>query len=256
MLSFLINNYLDEANLSLSSGTVNAQFPLSNLKNSATVKKFRTTTNTCKVVIDLQQTRDIDAVAVHGDSTQSLGVTSVGVKFSLNTDFSGYTQFTIPLDADSGMGFVLLPSSQSYRYIELEMSGNGSFVELSNVYVGKRQTLEINSFDTNSFEFYFKDNSSVSQNDYGQKFINVRNKVKCLGGDINTCTKAEQNQIDKVFQYHRITKPLWVIVDDAENFMIDGKYKLSIYGYLTNLPKWQPVGGPHWNTSLEFEQVV
>lgn len=256
MLTFLVENYLDDSELSLSSGTANAQFPLNNIKNHTTVKKFRSTTNTCKIVVDLQQTRNIDSIAIHGDSTASLGVTSCGVRFSLTLDFSSYTQEMVTLNAQYGMGYLLKPNQVSYRYVELEFVGNGSFVEVSNIYIGLKEELLINNLSVASFQYGFDDNSDVSKNEYGQRFINVKNRLKNISGSINTCTREEQEQLEDIFDYHGITSPFWIIVDKESGSMADGEYKLTMYGYLTEMPDWKAVNGLYWDTSIKMQQVI
>lgn len=256
MLTFLVENYLDGSNLSLSEGTVNAQFPLNNIKNSTTVKKFRTTTNTCKIVVDLLQTRNIDSLAIHGDSTTTLGLTSCGVRFSLTLDFSGYTQEMITLNAQYNMGYLLKPSPVSYRYVEFEFEGNGDYVEVSNIYIGLREDLTINNISTSSFQYGFDDNSDVSKNEYGQRFINVKNRLKNISGAINTCNREEQEQLEDIFDYHGTTLPFWIIVDKESGSMADGEYKLTMYGYLTEMPDWKAVNGLHWDTSIKMQQVI
>lgn len=255
-LIFLSENYVDEANLSLTLGTTNAQFPLANIKNEATVKKFRSVENSIRIVFDLQQTRSIDSIALTGDATQSLGLTSASVKFSLTTDFSSFTAVNIPLNAQYGMGYYLWSSTMSYRYAELTLTGNGSFCELSNIFIGERIELLQNSLAIGSFTYSHRNNSSISNNDYGQKFINVRNNVKILSGGIDYCNRAEHEVLDDMLVRHQTHLPIWMIVDKDSEAMADGEYKLSIYGYLTTLPKWNASGGKHFNTDISIQQAV
>lgn len=255
-LVFLSENYVDEANLSLSVGTANAQFPLSNIKNTTTVKKLRTVENSVKIVVDMQQTRTINSIALSGDATQSLGLTAAGVKFSLTTDFSSFTSVNIPLSGSYGMGYYLWPSDLSYRFAEITLTGTGSFCELSNVFIGKRIELFQNSLAIGSFSYSRKDNSNSMANDYGQKFINKRNQVKTLAGGIDFCNRDEHETIDDMLMYHNINLPLWMIVDKDSEAMADGNYKLSIYGFLTSQPKWSASGGQHYSTQITVEQVV
>lgn len=253
---FLSENYTDEANLSLTVGTANAQYPLSNIKNHTTVKKFRSIENSVKIVIDMQQTRSIDSVALHGDSTQTLGLTAASIKFSLTTDFSSFTAIPIALSAEHGFGYYLAPSVLSYRYAELTLTGNGSFCELSNIFIGSKINIEQNSLAIGSFKYGYMDKSSSASNDYGQRFINTRNKTKYLSGGIDNCTKDEQEELDDMLMRHVTTLPLWVIVDKDSEGMNDGQYKLACYGYLASAPSWSAVGGRHYNTDIRINQVV
>lgn len=253
---FLSENYVDESNLSLTLGTANAQFPLSNIKNHTTVKKFRSLENSIKIVIDMQQTRNIDSIAIHGDSTQSLGLTAASIKFSLTLDFSSFTTIPITLNAEHGFGYYLAPSNMSYRYAELTLTGNGSYCELSNIFIGSKIFVEQNSLSIGSFRYGYTDRSSSQSNDYGQRFINNRNKTKYLSGGIDNCTKDEQEQIDDMLIRHLTVLPLWIIVDKDSEGMNDGAHKLACYGYLASAPSWSAVGGRHYNTDIRINQVV
>jgi hypothetical protein len=255
-LIFLSENYVDEANLSLNLGTANAQFPLSNIKNQATVKKFRSVENSIKIVIDLQQTRSIDSIAITGDATQTLGITTASIKLSLTTDFTGFTAVPVPIDAQYGMGYYMWSTMQSYRYAELTITGNGTFCELSNIFIGERIELLQNAISISSFSYSYKDNSSVANNDYGQKFINVRNNVKVLAGSIDYCNRDEQELLDNMLIRHQIHLPIWMIVDKESSAIVDGNYKLSVYGYVTNAPKWGAAGGKHFNTDISIQQAI
>jgi hypothetical protein len=255
-LIFLSENYVDEANLSLTLGTANAQFPLLNIKNESTVKKFRSVENSIKVVIDMQQTRSLDSIAIAGDSTQTLGLTAASVKFSLTLDFSGFAAVNIPLDAQYGMGYYLWPSTMSYRYAELTLTGTGSFCELSNIFIGERIELLQNSISVGSFNYSHRDNSRISSNDYGQKFIDVRNNVKVLSGNIDYCNRTEHELLDDMLVRHQQHLPIWMIVDKDSEAMASGNYKLAIYGYLSTMPKWGASGGQHFNTDISIQQVV
>lgn len=255
-LIFLSENYVDESSLSLSLGTQNAQFPLANIKNEATVKKFRSLENTVKIVIDMQQTRTIDSISFVGDATQTLGITTASVKFSLTTDFSGFTAVNIPLDAQYGMGYYLWPSTMSYRYAELSITGNGSFCELSNIFIGQRLELTQNSLSIGSFNYGYKDNSTAMSNDYGQKFINNRNKVKSISGRIENCNITEHEIIDDMLIRHMNNLPVWLIVDQDSQAITDGNYKLAIYGYFSGNVKWSAAGGKHYSTDINVNQVI
>lgn len=255
-LIFLSENYTDEANMQLTTGSANAQFPLNNIKNDSTVKKFRSVENSVVIRIDMQQTRTINSVALTGDATQSLGLTTASIRFSLTTDFTGFTSQNIPLSAEYGMGYYLWDNNMSYRYAELTLTGNGTFCELSNLFIGERIELLQQSISLNSFTYSTKDNSSVSKNDYGQKFINVRNKVKTLSGGIDNCNRTEHEILDNMLIRHQTHIPIWMIIDKDSEGMADGNYKLSIYGYLTTTPKWNAIGGRHYNTDISIEQAI
>lgn len=253
-ISFLSDNLVDSAVIELTTGTANAQFPLANMKIEAAAKKFRSLENDVVIRFDLQETRTIDAIALHGDTNGTLGLTSASVRTSLTTDFSSSTVTSVPLSAEHLMGYVYL-ESVDHRYVELTLSGTGVFAEVSNIFIGERIELLQQNLSIGSFEYGQIDQSKVAKNDYGQKFIDKRNKIKTLGGNLEFCIKSEQKELDDMFIKHGKSQPLWMIVDKDGAGMIDGEYKLTIYGYMGTRPKWSASGGQTYNCSVDIEQA-
>lgn len=254
-INFLSENLAKSAVLTLTTGTENAQFPLENIKNDAAAVKFRSVENDVVIVFDLQQTRTIDAIALGGDTNGTLGLTTASVKTSLTTDFSASTAQNIPLSGDNLIGYLFFTSPVDHRYVELTLSGTGSFVEVSNIFIGERIELIYQNLSISSFNYGQSDKSDVRENDYGQKFINKRNKIKYLSGDINFATKAEQEVLDNMFTRHGKSEPLWMIVDKDGAAMNDGQFKLAVYGYLPDRPNWSASGGQTYNATVRVDQA-
>lgn len=253
-INFLSRNLVRAANISLTTGTENAQFPLSNILNDSPAIKFRSQENTVVILFDLLVTSTINAVALHGDTNADLGLTSASFKTSLTTDFSSSTPVTIPLNAAERLGFALT-EGVNHRYLELTLTGGGGFCELSNVFIGERVELPQQNLSIGSFEYGYIDLSSISRNDYGQFFIDKRNQIKQLGGSLEHCLKSEQAELDAIWARHGKSLPLWVIVDKDGVATEQGKEALTIYGYLNDVPQWKSGGGQTWNTSLEVTQA-
>lgn len=253
-ISFLSDNLLNDAIVTLDTGTENAQFPLKNIKNDATAVKFRSLENDVVILVDLQQTRTIDSFAIHGDSNEEFGITSVSIKTSLTTDFSGATAIPIPVSAENLIGYEFI-TSVDHRFVEITLSGSGSFVEVSNIFIGARVNLEQNNLSIGSFRYGFTDRSTVNTNKYGQRFVDKRNALKFVGGKLEFCTKTEQEQLDEIFLRHKRSVPLWMIVDKEGTGMNSGKYKLTVYGYLQDVPLWTANGGQHYSADVRVNQA-
>ena len=253
-ISFLSDNYVDDATISLSTGTEYAQFPLIDLKNEATAVKFRSLENSIVIVFDLLQTRTIDTVALHGDTNGDLGMTTASVKTSLTTDFSSATAIPISLSGEHIMGYEYI-TAVSHRYVELTLSGTGVYAELSNIFIGERIELLQQNISIDSFNYGQVDLSKSSSNNHGQKFVDKFPNIKNLGGNIDFCVKAEQKELDDMFTKHGSSESLWMIVDKDGAGMTDGEYKLTIYGYMTSRPKWSASGGQTYNCSIRMVQA-
>lgn len=254
-INFLSENLTDNATFSLTSGTENAQFPLTNLINNTTTKKFRTVGNTAVMVIDLLQVRTIDTFALVGDATGSLGVTTVSIKTSVTNDFSLSTLIPISLSSEHNIGYDFI-TSVSHRYVEVTITGTGSYIELSKLFVGERINLSNISFSLDSFGYGHNDLSNVENNDYGQRFIDKRNKVKLLNGSLDFASLTETETLDDMFLQHGISEPLWVILDPDSEAMNDGQFRLSLYAYMDKMPKWTAQGGKHYSAAMKLSEVI
>lgn len=254
-LKVFATNFVDDAVITISSGSANAQFPLSNLKNESPSRKFRSVGNSVVLMFDLIQTRALDSALFVGDPLSGLDVTSIVVKTSVNTDFSGSPTNTVTLDGLNNFGYVLF-TEVSHRYVQISFTGNGTFSQVSNIFLGKQLDLLTNNFSISSFGYGSADRSSVTKNDYGQRFIDRRNIQKFLDGSIELATKGEQEDLDDIFNEVGTSAPLWLMVDSAGAAMNSGQGKLSIYGYLEKLPSWSAAGGQLWSTSLSIEAAV
>lgn len=254
-INFLYENYVDEATLTITTGAANAQFPISNIKIDTTTKKFRSTGNTVVFTVDLLQTRDIDTFAIVGDTTTGLGVTAVSIKTSVTNDFSLSTSIPITLNSEFNIGYEFI-TEVSHRYVQVTLTGNGSYAEISNIFIGSKLNLPLNSFSIQSFRYRHDDLSSVVSNDYGQQFINVLPYRKRLVGTMEYCTQSEVDELDTMFLSKGRHLPLWIILDPDSEAMTDGAYKLAMYCYLEKMPSWNAAGGKLFNTSLELNQVV
>lgn len=256
-INFLSRNLIDNSDITVDTGTENAQFPLSNIFNESTAVKVRFDSTTVILIIDLQENTEIDSVAVHGETNQDLGITSASYRYSINTDFTSSPVNVIGLNSENRQGFSLLSSSVVCRYVELTLTG-GSFVELSNLFIGKRVNLPFMNITKTSFKFNYIDKSDLDQNDYGQVFVDKRNQIKALGGGLQFLTPDEFDQVDEILRRHGKSSPFWLIVDEnvgSAGSITDALYRLTIYGYFQRGGSWDKEGGLLWSTNINLVQA-
>lgn len=254
-ISFLSENLVDDATLSLTTGTENAQFPLVNIKNDSPSVKFRSVGATAVIVFDLLVTRDIQYVALAADPGAGFLITSASFKTSVTTDFSLSSANTIDLSNQQGIGFKKI-STVNHRYVQLTLVGSGGFAEIGKVFIGTSVNLPQNSLSIGSFKYGYNDRSVVRSNKYGQKFIDRLNTTKYLGGTIEFCTQAEQEELDNMLLDKGESYPLWMIVDEESDAMTDGNFKLTIYGYVEGDLEWNASGGQLYSTSINIKQAI
>jgi hypothetical protein len=254
-ITFLSRNLFDNATISLTTGTENSQFPLVNLKNDSPSVKFRSVGSTAVVLIDLLTTQAIDHVAIAADPADLFLISSATFKTSTTTDFSMSPTNTITLSSEHSIGYKSI-TEVTHRYVELTIVGSGGFAELGKVFVGKAINIPQNGISISSFSYGYDDKSVIKKNKYDQRFIDRLNTVKSLGGSIEYCTKAEQEEIDDMLIRHAKSVPIWVITDPDSEAMNEGQYKLAIYGYLDNQIKWSASGGQLYSTSIDVSQAI
>lgn len=255
-LTFLPDNRLIGSTLSMVVGTENAQFPLTNIEKDFTTKVFRSNETTVEILVDLQATATIDAFAIVGSSSTGMGFTTMSIQGSGSTDFSGSDVIPIDVSAEHNFGFSLF-TGVAFRFWKLTITrSSGSFIELSNFYLGSKTQLTQNGFASSSFTYVNISNARISHNRFGQKFIDRYNNVKALAGDIEFCNSAEFDAIDAVFIQHGTTTPLWVITDPTGVLATDGEFIFSGYFYLEDHPEWQGVNTGLFNTSITLTEAT
>jgi hypothetical protein len=112
------------------------------------------------------------------------------------------------------------------------------------------------NFSIDSFNYGYRDMSEIANNDFGQRFVNQRHKIKLLSGSLEFATQSEQETLDNMFINHGISQPLWVILDSNSNAIVDGQFKLSMYCYIDSISNWTSNGGKHYSASIQTSEVV
>lgn len=253
-LTFLSENFVDDSTVSVLTGDTDAQFPVENIKDIRTTKVFRSVSNTVEIQIDLLVTQTIDSFAIVGSSVDGLGFTSLVIKGSGSTDFSGSTPITIDLNAENNIGFKLF-DAVPFRFWKLEFTGTGSFTEVSNIFLGAKEQLGTNSFSLSSFRYKNKDNSRIRRNSFNQPFIDKRARIKEIQGRIQHMNQTEYSIVNDIIVRHGTTEPIWILNDPEGCSAEDGEFVFSFYGLLTAMPSISYSGYGLYNASLNLEQI-
>lgn len=253
-LAILTNNYVDGADLSVITGTPNAQFPVDNIKEPFTTKKFRANGNTIEILVDLNQTRTIDTFAVTGDAITGLGFTTISIFGSGSTDFTGATEIPITVNSEYNFGFEFF-TAVDYRFWKVKITTTVTG-EISNIYLGERSELTENGISQSSLNYSTSDNSTVSNNRYGQSFVNTFNRIKTISGEIEFCNKQEFELLEDIWLYHGRNRPLWFILDPNGTSVTNGQYVFSMYSYIDEDFVWSNAGAGLYNVALALRQVI
>ncbi len=255
-LTFLADNLILDADFSMVVGTENAQFPLTNIKHDFTTKVFRSNETTVEILVDLKSTMTIDAFALVGSSVDGIGLGDISIQGSGSTDFSGASTISIDVDASHNFGFKLF-TGVAFRYWKLIITNTaGSYVELSNIYLGVKTQLLTNGFSNSSFSYTSTDNVNIKRNRFGQRFIDKFNRSNAFSGTVQHATQAEFTEINDVFMQQGKTIPLFFILDPDGTTATDGEFLYSGFFYLDNDPSWTLSGPQLYNISITLSEAT
>ena len=256
-IKFLSENEVLTSSISVTTGVESAQFPLDNIKNNFTTKQARVTTigGTCVLVFQLQTDEVIDTVAVVPDSITGFGYTAASVKTSLTADFTQATPVSIDIDVSLDFGIVTLTDTAPARFVEITFAGAAGFAEISKVFIGSAVNLDT-SFSRESFSRTVNRNDVVTENPFGNRFVDIRNSRISMQGTLPLITAEQLLIIEDLFARHNGYLPIWVIVDENNDFLNDGKFRLSLYSYFNNIFTHGVVGGGFFNIQLDFVEAI
>jgi hypothetical protein len=256
-LKFLSENFLTQynSNLSMVVGTENNNFPLSNLKRKFTTKVFRSNENNCEILIDMLQLRECDNFVAVGSAITGFGSTTITIQGSATTNFTGVTPISVDINTDHNIAKASF-NPVSVRYWKINISGTGSYCELSNLFIGKAEILENNSISVSSFRLRTNDRSTTRTNQYGQEFTDKRNKQRSIRGTIQYCNKEEVETLENILLRHTDRTPIWVMIDCNNTIADDGEFRYSGYFSYIGGINWSSTGVGLFNISLRFDEVV
>jgi len=255
-LTFLPDNRVIGSTLSMVVGSENASFPLTNIEKDFTTQVFRSNETTVEILIDLQATATIDAFAIVGSSSTGMGFTTMSIQGSGSTDFTSATVIPIDVSAEHNFGFSLF-TGVAFRFWKMTITrSTGTFIELSNIYLGTKSQLLQNGFSSASFVYTNISNAKITKNRFGQKFIDRYNNINEIVGSIEFCNSAEFDAINDIYLQHGKTTPLWVIPDPTSVLATDGKFIFSGYYYFKNNSKWKSVTTGLFTTSITLTEAT
>jgi hypothetical protein len=234
--------------------TENAQYPVENMQDSRTTKVFRSTNASANVVIDFGSATSIDTIAFKAASTGSIGWTG-DLTLEMNaTDSWGAPSFTTTITPNTTFkrGYKTF-ASQSYRYARLVATGS-SYVEFANFFLGEYVQLSDNSIDY-GWDHSYDDLTKGSFNRYGQGFFDENIKQMDLTAKFKYLNKTELATIQDMFNYHGISKPLWVVIDENEA-IVDEKERFINQYTLKRLPSYNNSGFGLFDTSFTLVEVM
>jgi hypothetical protein len=249
-LQFFSGNLIDQATFTPS--TENLNFPTSNLKDARRSKVFRTTSNTSTLILDFQETSEIDSIFIVDNPRNGFGIST------LSFDLNATSNFTSPAYTDSltfstihGLGYKIF-TQQDYRFARLNMTSALGYCELSKVFLGKH--IDLGRGPNFNWSYQNKDISTSRENRYGQKFIDIIGRQKVLNIALSLLNKDQLDQIFQIYDDKGTTKPLFVTIGD--DTMVNDHRRFSGMVYINSVPTITNTSFGRYSLSLSFEEAM
>jgi hypothetical protein len=224
------SNLIDQSTITAS--TVNALFPASNLKDYRRSKVYRSTTNSDNIVIDFNETSEVDSFFVVADKRAGFGFSTITLEFNAtNTWGAPAATESITFSDIHGVGFKEF-TTKSYRFCRIVLTSTLGYCELSYVYLGKRMDLGRSI----SFGWTYKDDelSTKKTNRYGQLFTDVILRQKTISGALRLLDKDMLEKFFAIYDECGETKPFFLRLGCDE--MIDDPRRFSGMVFFTDIP--------------------
>lgn len=252
-IKFYSGNLVDQA--SLASSSENALFPLTNLQDARRTKVFRSNSNADTVVLDFQQTSDIDSLFVASNPFDGFGVSTISIDLNATNSWGApaYSD-TLTWSTIHGVGYNEFTVMQSYRFARLSLASTLGYCELSKLFIGKKISLLNDRSINYGWNYQSKDNSKIQENRYGQKFSDVINRQRVFDISFSNINKDQLDQLFEIYDDKGLTKPFFVRIGCDE--MINEKRRFAGMVYLNSIPQITNRFFNNYSLSMTLEEAM
>lgn len=244
-------NLVDQSVLTAS--TVNANFPVNNIKDERRSKVFRSTSNSDEVVFDFGETSDVNTIFIVPDKRYGFGVTAVTIEFNgANSWGAPAATETMTLSEEFGLGFKEFTTTHSYRFCRLVLTSTLGYCEIANVFLGKK----LNISKSINFGWTYKDAELVNQkaNRYGQVFSDIISRQKVINCTLKYLSKDDLDQFFLAYDSKGESKPLFIKIGCDE--MINDYRRFSGMVYFQDVPSITNTHFNKYSVSMTFKEAM
>lgn len=252
MISFYSDNLVDQANVTVSSE--NLLFPKSNLKDSRRTKIFRSNSNSDSIVFDFQETSIVDSILLVDDHRNGFGFSIAILEMNGTNEWSdpAFSQ-AITINHAQGFAFAEFPQ-ESYRFARLVLSSTLGYCEVSKVFIGKKIAFANGMGINLGWTYQDKELSTIKENRYGQKFIDVITRQKQINFSITSMDPDELDQVLEIYDNKGSTKPFWMRLGCAD--MINDQDRFAGMYYMTAVPGITNRSFALYDISMTIEEAM
>lgn len=217
-------------------------------------KVFRSTASSDSIVFDFIDINEIDSILVRSSFNQGWGHGDLTIKANATDSSWGAPAFTTTLsvDTDWDIAFKTLAAPESYRFWQVTGTG-ASYFELSNIFFGTKYIPSTNI--TFNWSVNPKDNSQVSSNRYGQRFIDELNTIDNYTMAIKTFDKDQVDNLNEFYDYCGTSKTFWMIMDIEELFSNSAELFAGQF-YFTSRPGFTNPNFGRYDSSMKAIECI
>lgn len=204
-------NLVDQAAFTASSE--NLLFPLTNIKDQRRSKVYRSTSNSDTLILDFQETSEINGIFIMPSKRDGFGLSTVTVEFNATSNFSSPAySVTVSLDETLGIGYASF-SSVFYRFARIVMTSALGYCELGKVFMGKNLPLTAGI----NFGWTIKDDdlSIKTKNRYGQIFTDIIARQKVIGFAFKNINKDDLQLLNVMFDRIGESKIFYIVIGNS-----------------------------------------
>ncbi len=248
--------YVPETEITVDSE--NAFYPISNLTDPRTTKTFRTPegTTTATIVFDFKTAEPVDSIIVIGNRITGLGFASMVIEAN-PSDFWASPAFSTTLVPNQQFNFGYTDVSETlpeYRFWRITVTGSTPYVELSNIFIGRE--IQVNRSVDLNWGIKINDQSTFTTNRYGQRFVDVRNRIKEISLGYSILSKTEFAPLQDALIENGEYIPFWIIMDPDETIS-DSVGRFAGQFYLTGAPNAKNVFYQRYDVkSMRFVEAI
>lgn len=236
----------------MSASSENLLFPKSNLKDFRRTKLFRSNTNADSLVLDFQETSEIDSILLVDEPRNGFGVSTLTLELNGTDEWSApaFTQ-AITFNTVHGIAYAEFPL-QNYRFARLVMTSTLGYCELSKVFIGKKISFASGMGIDFGWSYEDRELGLKKENRYGQIFADVVTRRKVISFSISTMNKDELDQVLEIYDDKGETRPFWIRIGSDD--MINDKDRFAGMFFLKDVPAIRNKSFGLYDISMTLEE--
>lgn len=210
------------------------------------------------IVFDVLTTEDMNSVALLWPKEDGITLSdSAVVKIQANATnvwTSPAVSVTLAVDDTFSIYSYYWTAVQSYRYwrvLIVDPTNPNLYVNLGVCVLGKGESIQ--TVD-NGFKLVIKDNSKITETDYGNRYIDVYPTTSTLSLPFSVLSIADILVLESIYISNGIRIPVFITID--ETGAVYDKDQFAIYGHMKSNLDIGHINYDLFNTDLVIEEIV